>query len=258
MALTLAGLPLAGCATQSESAPGAQAAGTHDPIEPVNRAVYRFNEGADIYVIQPVAETYRDYVPDPVRTAVRNFLQNLAAPLVIANNLLQGDFGGAQTAFERLLVNTTIGVVGFVDIAGMYLDKPFVSEDFGQTLAVWGVPSGPYVMLPILGPSTLRDTAGLGVDILADPVNAGVDSNAFTYGRAGTSGIDTRAGLIEPIDDLRRNSLDPYASLRSLYLQRRDADIRDGEAAPSQDVEFPEFDDVSLDIGGEAATSRTP
>lgn len=258
VALTLAALPLAGCATPSDSAPGTQAAETPDPLEPLNRAVYNINEGADILVIRPAAEIYRGAVPDPIRTAVRNFLQNLAAPLVIANELLQGDFAAAQTAFERLLVNTTIGVGGFVDIAGTYLDKPFVYEDFGQTLAVWGVPSGPYLVLPLLGPSTFRDTAGLAVDFVADPVNAGVDSDGFSYTRAGVSGLDTRAGLIEPIDDLRRNSLDPYAALRSLYLQRRAIEIRDGEAAPSQDVEFPEFDDVSLDNDGAAATSRTP
>jgi phospholipid-binding lipoprotein MlaA len=258
IALTFAGLPLAGCATQSATAPDAQAAEAYDPLEPVNRAVYNVNEGADILVIRPVAEIYRGTVPDPIRTAVRNFLQNLAAPLVIANELLQGDFPGAQTAFERLLVNTTIGIGGFVDIAGMYLDKPFLYEDFGQTLAVWGVPSGPYLVLPILGPSNFRDAGGRVVDFVADPVNASVDSNAFSYGRTGASGIDTRAGLIEPIDDIRRNSLDPYATLRSLYFQRRQAEILDGKVAPSQEVDFPEYDDVSLDNSGATATSRIP
>jgi phospholipid-binding lipoprotein MlaA len=258
IALALAGLTLAGCATRSETAPGTQAAGVYDPLEPMNRAIYNVNEGADILVIRPVAEIYRGTVPDPIRTAVRNFLQNLAAPLVIANELLQADFAGAQTAFERLLVNTTIGIGGFVDIAGMYLDKPFLYEDFGQTLAVWGVPEGPYLVLPILGPSNFRDAGGRGVDFVADPVGIAVDSDAFSYTRAGVSGVDTRAGLIEPIDDIRRNSLDPYAALRSLYQQRRETEIRDGAVAPSQEVEFPEFDDVSLDIGGEAANSRTP
>lgn len=260
IALTLAGLSLAGCASQSETAPGPQAAEAYDPLEPVNRAVYNINEGADILVIRPVAEIYRGTVPDPIRTAVRNFLQNLAAPLVIANELLQGDFLGAQTAFERMLVNTTIGMGGFVDIAGMYLDKPFLYEDFGQTLAVWGVPSGPYLVLPILGPSNFRDAGGRVVDFLGDPVNIAADSNTVSYGRSITGGIDTRAGLIEPIDDIRRNSLDPYATIRSLYFQRRQAEIRDGELSPQQDqdIEFPEYDDVSLDNGGAAATSRTP
>lgn len=239
----LASLPLGGCAT----APGEDSLSAitdGDPLEPVNRVVYGFNEAADILVLRPAAEVYRGTVPTPVRMAVRNFLLNLTSPLLVANELLQGDFEGAQVAFSRFLVNTTIGLGGAFDIAGQYRDLHYDYEDFGQTLAVWGVPDGPYLVLPLLGPSNLRDATGLVADTAADPVNIwanNTDNTGAMTVRAGVTGVDTRTELIEAVDDLRRNSLDPYASARSLYRQRRAAEIHDGNGGG---VEFPDYEDI--------------
>ncbi|HEV7368807.1 VacJ family lipoprotein [Arenibaculum sp.] len=215
-----------------------------DPLEPVNRVVYGFNEAADILVLRPAAEVYRGTVPTPVRMAVRNFLLNLTSPLLVANELLQGDFEGAQVAFSRFLVNTTIGLGGAFDIAGRYRDLHYEYEDFGQTLAVWGVPDGPYLVLPLLGPSNLRDATGLVADTAADPVNIwanNADRSGAMAVRAGVTGVDTRTELIEAVDDLRRNSLDPYASARSLYRQRRATEINDGSGGS---IEFPDYEDI--------------
>jgi phospholipid-binding lipoprotein MlaA len=237
LALALAILPLGGCATMG------QEADANDPLEPINRVVWGVNEGVDILLIRPAADTYRTVVPDPVQRAVRNFLRNLASPIIIANQLLQGDLEGAQTAFTRFVINTTAGIGGLMDVAESS-GYPFEYEDFGQTLAVWGVPEGAYLFLPVLGPSSLRDAGGLAVDSLADPINlwaGATDRDAVVVGRGVASGIDTRAQYIGVIDDVRRNSLDPYAQLRSLYRQRRAAEIRDGQGA---DTEFPEFEDT--------------
>lgn len=204
----------------------------NDPLEGVNRAVFGLNEGTDILLIRPAAEVYRGVVPNPVRDAVRNFLRNLTSPIVIANQLLQGDLEGATVAAKRFVVNTTVGVAGFIDVAAQN-GLPYEGEDFGQTLAVWGVPEGPYVVLPLFGPSNVRDAVGLAADTAADPVRI-IATNAnqenLVVARGAATGIDTRAGLIEPVDDLRKSSLDYYATVRSLYRQRRAVDIEDKTA----------------------------
>lgn len=258
-ALLLTSLPIGGCATAPGDDPLSAIATSGDPLEPVNRVVYGINEAADILVVRPAAEVYRGTVPMPVRMAVRNFLLNLTSPLLVANELLQGDFEGAQVAFSRFLVNTTIGVGGAFDIAGQYRGLHYDYEDFGQTLAVWGVPDGPYLVLPLLGPSNLRDTTGLAVDTMADPVNIwtnNTDNTGAAATRTGMTGLDTRAELIEAVDDLRRNSLDPYASARSLYRQRRANEISDGNG---NGVEFPEYDDLdepAVENGSEPSKSN--
>jgi phospholipid-binding lipoprotein MlaA len=259
-ALLLTALPLAGCAT----APGEDPLDTiatdpGDPLEPVNRAVYGFNEGLDILVLRPAAEVYRGAVPTPVRMAVRNFLLNLTSPLLVANELLQGDFDGAQVAFSRFLVNTTLGLGGAFDIAGQYRGLHYDYEDFGQTLAVWGVPDGPYLVLPVLGPSNLRDAVGLTVDTMADPVNIwanNTDNTGAMTARAGVTGVDTRTELIEAVDDLRRNSLDPYASARSLYRQRRAVEISDGNGGGIEFPEYEDFDEPAVENGTEPSNSN--
>lgn len=259
VALILAAAPLTGCATPSADVADSYAPSANDPLEGVNRIVYGFNEGTDILFLRPAAVIYREGVPEPVRTAVRNFLRNLTSPLLIANQLLQGDIQGAEVAFQRLLVNTTIGLGGVFDIAGQYLDLEYELEDFGQTLAVWGVPEGPYLVLPIVGPSNLRDTVGYAVDTVTDPFNMwanNVDANGALYSRAAATSLETRASLIEPIDDIRRNSLDPYASLRSLYRQSRAVVIRDGIEEPDE-VEFPDYDDFSMPAVEKPVASAT-
>ena len=154
---------MAGCATTQQTERVAKI----DPFESVNRAVFTFNENADEYVIKPVAEAYQFVLPDFVRTGVTNFFSNIGDVFVAVNNLLQGKPGNAANDIGRFLVNSTIGILGLFDVAtdaGLEKNK----EDFGQTLGVWGVPSGPYVVLPLFGPSSVRDTAGLALDIKTD------------------------------------------------------------------------------------------
>jgi len=243
LALTLLALPVAGCATAGRE-PVASVDDANDPLEGLNRTVYGFNEIADFLIINPAADIYRTVLPDPVQDGVRNFLRNLASPLVLANQLLQGDWKGAENALNRFVINTLGGVGGIFDVA---TDQgfPYEHEDFGQTLAVWGAPEGFFLVLPVLGPSSLRDAAGIGAEWFTDPVNIWADNtgrDTVPPARAITTGLDTRNQYRGVIDDVRRNSLDPYAQFRSLYRQRRSAEIRDGMNAPAE--EFPEFKDI--------------
>jgi phospholipid-binding lipoprotein MlaA len=245
IALSLSGVTVSGCVLPPRDDPAALEAynEANDPLEGVNRAIFGFNEGTDILLFRPAAEIYRTVVPNPIRNGIRNFLRNLRSPLDIANNLLQGDFPGAEVATKRFLINTTAGVGGVMDVAADN-GLPYRSEDFGQTLAVWGIPEGPYLVLPLLGPSNFRDAAGVTADAYGDPLNlwaGNTNRDEIPASRAIVGGVDTRAGLIEPIDDMRRNSLDYYASLRSLYRQNRISEINNGKAGSEEYPEFPEF-----------------
>jgi phospholipid-binding lipoprotein MlaA len=265
IALSLSGVTVSGCVLPPRDDPAALAAynEANDPLEGVNRAIFGFNEGTDILLFRPAAEIYRTVVPNPIRNGIRNFLRNLRSPLDIANNLLQGDFPGAEVATKRFLINTTAGVGGVMDVAADN-GLPYRSEDFGQTLAVWGIPEGPYLVLPLLGPSNFRDAAGVAADAYGDPLNlwaGNTDHDEIPATRSIVGGIDTRAGLIEPIDDMRRNSLDYYASLRSLYRQNRISEINNGKAGPEEYPEFPEFPEdgtAPVDNSGGTAKSGKP
>ncbi|HEY0833790.1 MAG TPA: VacJ family lipoprotein [Azospirillum sp.] len=234
-------LATAACATPSGNSTQSAGFDANDPLEPVNRAIWGFNEGTDILLIRPATEVYVNVVPNPVRDVVHNFLVNLTMPLVIANQILQGDRQGATDAAGRFLTNTILGMGGLADVA-TEARIPYESEDFGQTLAVWGLGDGPYLVLPLLGPSGLRDTVGLGVDTVADPVRGAAytaGAKGALWARSGATTIDRRSELLGTIDDVRRNSVDPYATLRSLYRQRRQVEIRDGKAAPAEQPDFP-------------------
>src|SRR3546814_672513 len=159
---------LSACASMPETAGQDGIDSANDPLEPANRVVFAFNEAVDTVVIRPVAVTYDTFVPSPVQQGVTNFLRNLRTPVIFANELLQGDWQGAEVAFTRFFLNSTLGLGGFIDIAA-YEKLEFQSEDFGQTLATWGVGEGPYLVLPILGPSNPRDAVGFATDSLADP-----------------------------------------------------------------------------------------
>ena len=220
------GLMLAGCAT---SQPGAEDEeySAHDPLEPVNRGIFAVNLVADDYVIRPVAQAYRDYMPQPIRNGVHNFLTNLRSPVIMFNDALQGQGKLAGDTFARLWVNTILGLGGIMDVASD-IGIPFHDADFGQTLGVWGVPAGPYLVLPILGPSDPRDTVGLVADSFADPFNGlmrknGDDGDYVILGRTVVAGIDLRSRNIDLLDRIRSTSLDYYATLRSLYQQHREA-----------------------------------
>lgn len=235
-------LALAGCASGPRGAANEEVS---DPLEVPNRFVFAMNEAADVLVIRPAAEVYHGVVPDPVRDAVQNVLDTLLAPLVIGNSLLQGDLQNAQNATGRFMTNTILGLGGILDIASAAGVPAYRTEDFGQTLGVWGVGEGPYLVLPLLGRSNARDAVGYAVDSIADPVRIGAnaaDTKGVLYGRAATSAIDTRSRLLREVDDLRRNSLDFYATTRSLYSQQRNAAIRNSTTNGTQ--EFPEFPDT--------------
>lgn len=236
-------LSLAACATPpTDPAARAEFEATNDPLEPLNRHVFDFNLFLDRVLIKPVAEGYRDVLPDKARTAIRNFLDNLGEPVIFANDMLQGQFKRANDTAGRFLLNSTFGIGGVFDLAtGSGIQKQ--SGDFGQTLYSWGVPSGPYLVLPIFGPSNPRDAGGMVADGFMDPFGylAGAygASNSATIGRMAASGVDVRSRNIETFDELQRNSIDFYAALRSLFRQHRASELRHGEPAP-----LPELDSL--------------
>ncbi len=224
LTLTIA-LTTASCASVNGPSP------EYDPFESYNRAMFSFNDAVDRTVIKPVAAAYRDYVPSPIRTGVSNFFSNLGDILVVLNDLLQGKFSQARDDTIRVVYNTFFGLFGLIDVA-TYMGLPKNHEDFGQTLAVWGVSDGPYLVLPLLGPSTIRDTAGLLVDAQADPVYNIRDTQA-RYATVGLKAVDTRADLLGASKVLDQAAFDRYAFLRDAYLQRRKHLIYDGN--PPQD-----------------------
>ena len=201
----------------------AQTAADNDPLEPFNRTMFGFNHGVDTYFLRPIASGYRYVTPQVVRTHIGNVSDNLCEPVNTVNALLQGDVQQGMTSFWRFVINTTIGIGGLNDVA-TEAGLKHRSEDFGQTLAVWGVGSGPYIVLPLLGPSNLRDTGGRIGDIFADPLNYVTDWEGAIAIDAGQA-VVLRERFLEPIDELYSSSLDPYTSFRSVYEQRRQAQI---------------------------------
>jgi phospholipid-binding lipoprotein MlaA len=224
-------LLLAGCATPPPATDPealAEYKANNDPLEPANRSIQAFNEQLDRTVARPVAIGYRNHIPRPVRRGIRNVLNNLRSPVILANDMLQGEPRRAGDTLGRFLLNTSVGFGGIFDVAEAWFDVPRHTEDFGQTLAVWGVGEGPYLLLPLVGPTTLRDLAGSGVDgtaTIASLLGPGGVATGFRYARTGMSFVDTREALIDPVDEMRRTSLDPYTTYRSAYRQRRQAEI---------------------------------
>jgi len=226
----LLSLFLSGCATPPNNAQpeAAEAEDFNDPFEDTNRAIFDFNQMVDRHVLVPVAEAYRTVLPEPVRDSLRDFLRNLRAPLIFANNALQGDFEHAGQTFARFTLNSTLGVGGLIDVAGRWGQLPYHEQDLGVTFGVWGIPEGPYLVIPVLGPSDPRDLVGQTAEGFGDPFNKLVTGNPYTlywipFVRGGVSGIDQRSRYIETLSDIERTSLDYYATIRSLYRQRRAA-----------------------------------
>lgn len=222
LVLVLSGA-LGGCATSGNS---------KDPIEGFNRAMYGFNEAVDTVLIKPVAQGYDAVLPSPARTGVTNFFGNIADFFIGVNNLLQGKPDQAVSDLGRVLVNSTIGLLGFIDWASdMGMEKH--EEDFGQTFGRWGVGDGAYVMLPILGPRTVRDTAGFVLDFVADPVgNVGhIPTRNTLYA---IRFIDVRADLLPADKVIEEAALDKYAYVRDGYLQHRRNLVHDGNAPREQ------------------------
>jgi len=217
-------LGLAGCATGVDRDP-------RDPLEPLNRAVHSFNNDlVDRAILEPLARGYRYITPAPVNQGVTNFFNNLLDIRSALNNLLQFKIGRAFSDVSRVAVNSTIGILGLMDVASN-MNLPRYNEDFGQTLGVWGVGSGPYIVLPLFGPASGRDGIGLVVDWFADPVNYLADDSA-RWGVRGLNVVDTRADLLSASRVMEEAALDPYAFIRDAYLQRRESLVYDGNPPP--------------------------
>ena len=208
----------------------------YDPFEPVNRAIFSFNNVADRIVLEPIAKGYKK-LPSPLQSGINNFLSNLRAPLVVVNQLLQGQGQNAFQSSGRFIVNSTVGIFGLFDVAEkMGLEEK--EEDYGQTLATWGVGDGFYLVLPLFGPSNLRDTSGMVLTMLTDPINAYAVSEGEAWlvpMRTAANAVDTRSQIIDEVNALRDNSVDYYAAVRSSYYQNRKAAINnvdDSELTP--------------------------
>lgn len=246
----LSSLLLGACATKPPaSQPLARQAyeEANDPFEPLNRGIFTFNDTVDGLVMEPVARGYRYIVPSPLRRGVRNVLNNLTMPWSFANAVLQGDPGRAGSALLRFVVNATVGIGGLFDPA-TDMGIEYVDEDLGQTLAVWGLGEGFYVVLPLLGPSSLRDTAGLVGEFFGDPAGIAADQANVSGLEAGYLGIrliDAREELLDPYEQLMQESDDPYIAFRSVRRQNRAFKINNGEvpADDGDDLFGEEFDD---------------
>ncbi len=216
-----------------------------DPLESFNRASFEFNLALDRFLLRPVARTYRFVTPSFVRKGVNNFLFNLGTPVTVANDLLQGEPRRATESVGRFMFNTILGFGGLVDIGGMLGMPERHKEDFGQTLAVYGVKPGPYLMVPLFGPSNPRDLAGFAVDFLFDPLTFLVSSDESLI-RRGVDIVSVRERNLEAIDELRRTSIDFYAATRTLSRQFRENEIRNGAPAPLDDVYGEDIYDESI------------
>jgi phospholipid-binding lipoprotein MlaA len=253
------------------AAPALAQDGPSDPLEPLNRGIFQVNRVFDGLLLEPAARIYRMATPQFFRTGVSNFLANLSTPVVLANDLLQGEFERAELTLGRFMMNTILGLGGVIDV-GDKLGMPARHyEDFGQTLAVYGVGSGPYLMLPLLGPSNGRDAVGRVVDLAFDPLTVlgAADVSILTeptelgLARTGAEALSLREANIEQVEELERSSIDLYAAVRTLYYQFRENEIRNGVPAEIDDIydenlyEDPEalFDDPAeapLDDPGDA------
>ena len=221
----------------------------NDPLESVNRVIFGFNEVVHENLLGPVADAYNDNVPQPVRTGVSNFLTNLSSPVTMANNLLQGNITGALDVLARLLVNSTVGIAGIADVVGE-VDGDAASEDFGQTLGVWGMGEGFYLVLPIFGPSNPRDLVGkFFVDPYFNPFGmwlGNTERDTVSYVETGVSGVDEFSGVVDELRQIRKTSVDYYAAIRSLYRQKRRSDISNG-----QDLDLPPIPNLGYDLAPE-------
>ena len=204
--------------------------GENDPLEIPNRFIFAINQTLDVFIVRPVAVLYRKLLPHEVRDVIRNFLRNLSAPVVLANDLLQGETERAKITARRLVINSSAGVLGLFEVAdGM--GYPWHDEDFGQTLGVYGVGEGIYLVLPILGPSNVRDATGRVVDHFLDPLTYVADETGkeeWNLARKALAGLDLRARNIETLDEIERDAIDYYARIRSLYRQYRQNQIDNG------------------------------
>jgi phospholipid-binding lipoprotein MlaA len=223
---------LQGCATGPNANPA-------DPLEPLNRTVFKFNDGLDRAIIKPVATAYQNVTPALVRTGVSNFFGNISDVWSVVNNALQFKGEAAVNSFFRVTTNTFWGLGGIFDVASD-LKIPKQSEDFGKTLTHWGVASGPYLVLPVLGPSTVRDSVGTLVDMQGDLVSQGVDRVPVRNSLLTLRLVNTRANFLGVSDLLEQASLDKYSFTRDIYLQRHRRANGNGDSQPEERYDLPE------------------
>ncbi|MDI1360474.1 VacJ family lipoprotein [Methylotenera sp.] len=244
--LTLAAL--SGCATQSNK----------DPLEGFNRGVYKFNDVADKAVIKPVAIAYKTITPTPIRTGFNNFFSNLGSLTTVLNDLLQLKLANAFTDAGRFVINSTFGIAGFIDVAGKDNIRNH-KEDFGQTLGYWGVGNGAYLVLPLLGPSSLRDTTGLVFDTFTtDPITypRNIGQIRLSNQLRAAQFLDKRTELLTASDLVDEASLDPYAFTRDAYLQKRASLVQDG-LVPEELIK-DDFEDVDTETAIDPVKADTP
>jgi phospholipid-binding lipoprotein MlaA len=236
LAALVVGLALSGCMPMPDSGAPHD---PNDPFEGMNRRLFEASLATDRWFTLPAARFYRNVVPRGLRRGIRSFLNNLNSPIIFVNDVLQGEVDRAATTLARFGINTTIGIAGTIDVAeGWGLERH--SEDFGQTLAVYGVDEGPYLFIPFIGPANVRDLFGFGVDYAFDPltyVHWG-DKWPLPYARVAIDQIDLRERNIETLESIQQTSLDFYASVKSLYRQARNNEIANGE---TQVEDLPDF-----------------
>lgn len=258
-ALLMSGaLSVTGCASTEPAIGGASLAAARpspvDPYENLNRSIYGFNMGLDKYLLKPVADGYKFITPNFMQTGVTNFFRNLKGINVVLNDVLQGKFEQSASDTGRFLANSTIGLLGLFDVASEF-GLAYNEEDFGQTLAVWGVDQGPYLVLPIMGPTTLRDGAAVVVDKAANP-------GTYVVGTGIVEGISDRANAEGALNFINEAALDPYVFMRESFLQYRQNLVNDGKADANDleldlelegDVDVGEISDAKSKEGGAAA-----
>ena len=215
--------PLPSGASEEQDDPVVNDPAVNDPLEPLNRVVFAINEALDTIILRPAAVVYGAVLPDEVRLGIRNVVRHLSLPFTFVNDVAQGEWTRSGETAQRFVINTMVGFAGLYDAAAKE-GLPHRSTDFGSTLAVWGVGDGPYLVLPIAGPSSVRDAAGLVVESVTDPVDIAfrrADLDSMPLIRAGVAAVDFRHRNLDTLDDFKENSLDYYAFIRTLYRQRR-------------------------------------
>jgi phospholipid-binding lipoprotein MlaA len=201
-----------------------------DPIESFNREIFAFNEFFLDNILSPLTKVYQ-VLPDPMEQAIGNVLHNIKSPIILLHDLLQGEWSRASITSRRILMNTTLGLGGLIDLAD-HAGMPRHKEDLGQTLAVWGVPEGPYLVIPFLGPSNPRDIIGKLLDSYIDPISNwanNTDREEINYTRLGLTAVDEYGSVRKELKEIKKTSIDYYASIRSLYRQKRASEIRNGK-----------------------------
>jgi len=221
----------------------------NDPLEPVNRVIFGFNEVVHENLLGPVADLYNEQVPANMRLGIGNFLTNLSSPVTFVNNVLQGEFNEALHTLIRFFVNSTVGMGGIADVVSEVDGEPR-EEDFGQTMGVWGFGEGFYLVLPVFGPSNPRDLVGkFFVDPYFDPFGLWVDNtdrDEVDYAHQGLSGVDEFAGVVDELRQIKKTSVDYYAAIRSLYRQKRKSEISNGES-----LDLPPIPNLGYDLAPE-------